>query len=98
MDLFKNFKDLKAYCTELKDLAGGICIEGTKIKIGKYKIVQTPSKDAATRLKTILKEAIEKEHKAMTDIYKKIETTLEEIQLDLFKEEPDTTKPDKKVQ
>lgn len=84
MDLFKNLKDLKAYCAELSTLEKSICVDGTKLKIGKYKIVQTPSGDAANRLKKILKEVISKESDSMSGIYDKIEKTLKEIQIDLF--------------
>lgn len=85
MDLFKNFRDLKTYCSELSTLMSSICTDGAKVKIGKFKIVETPSKDAAKRLCDKLNYIIETEHIEMANIYKKIEATLEEIQMDLFK-------------
>ncbi len=82
MDPF--MKGLKAYCTELSTLEKSICVDGTKLKIGKFKIVQTPSSDAANRLKKVLKEVISKESDSMAGIYDKIEKILKEIQIDLF--------------
>lgn len=85
MDLFKNLKDLKAYCTELSDLQSSITANGTKVKIGKFKIVDTPSDDAAKRLQQLFHNIIESEYTSMTEIYRRIEVTLEEIQTDIFK-------------
>lgn len=90
MDLFKNFKDLKNYCTKLSELLAGINVDGVKLKIGKFIVVETPSKDAANRLKGLMHKVIEEEHQAMTGIYKKIETAFEEIQTDLFKNNEET--------
>lgn len=85
MDLFKNLKDLKSYCTELSNLQNSITANDTKVKIGKFKIVETPTKEAAKRLQQLLHKIIENEHTAMTEIYRRIEITLKEIQTDLYK-------------
>lgn len=86
MDLFKHMKDLNAYTTELLKLSNSISTLGSKVKIGKYKLVETPSEIAAERLQLLLQKAIGAEHKEMAAIYSKIETTLKEVQTDLFKD------------
>lgn len=102
MDLFKNAKDIKVYCTELSELMKTITITGKRVKIGKFKVVETPSDIAAKRLHKKIRDAIICEHIEMTEIYNKIEATLNEIQIDLFKtdeekEEKNTLKFGSKV-
>lgn len=94
MDLFKNIKGLKAYCTELSELCQTISVSDTRVKIGKFKIIETPSKDAAIRLHHKIRDAIISEQIDMSEIYTKIESTLSEIQIDLFKEGSEESKED----
>ena len=85
MDLFKNVKELKAYTNSLAELCDDIAIHDTKLKIGKFKIIQTPSEFAARRLHEKIHTAVHEELQEITTVCNKIEAALEEIQIDLFK-------------
>lgn len=102
MDLFKNIKELKAYTEGLRELCDGIAIHETKVKIGKFKIIQTPSEFAALRLHKKLHTAVHEELTEITEACAKIENALQSIQIDLFKveekKEENTLKFGSKVQ
>lgn len=88
MDLFKTIKGLKAYSNDLGQLYGSItAVLGTKVKIGKYKIIETPSKELAKRLREKLCDAVKEELDEITMLHEKAERILDEIQMDLFKTE-----------
>lgn len=91
MDLFKNIKDLKTYGEEIKELFCSITMNGTKVKIGKFKIIDTPCVEAAERLFIKISLAVESEMMEIKSMYDKIEDALEEIQTDLFKSRKDAT-------
>lgn len=84
MDLFKSIKDLKSYTKELAALLKNIEVSGTKVKIGEYKIVETPSDVAASRLVDVISSAVESEYVNVSDKYLKFEAALNEFQTDLF--------------
>lgn len=86
MDLFKNIKELNGYKKELSVFLEAIKKEKLKIKIGKYKIIETPSEIAATRLHEKLRSAVEGELIEVTNICTRIEKTINKIQTDLFKD------------
>lgn len=86
MDLFKNIKDLKIYSRTLSELFENITLTGIKVKIGKFRIIETPSEDAAERLYNKLRTAVESELIEVKTMYDKIENTLKTIQVDLFKD------------
>ena len=89
MDLFKNFKDLHNYCNELSSLLVSITAEGAKVKVGKFKVVNTPSKEMAEKLSEKLRAAVGAERTDMVDTYSRIETILEEAQTNLFHTDKD---------
>lgn len=85
MDLFKIIKDLKLYKKELTELYEGITCKGKTVKIGKYKMVETLSAEAAKKLWERLRETVGAELEEVSNTYDKIEKTIDTIQLDLFK-------------
>lgn len=85
MDLFKIIKDLKVYKKDLSTLFEGITQNGKTVKIGKYKIVGTPSEEAAKRLYERLRTTVENELTEVSNTYDKIENTIDSIQVDMFK-------------
>lgn len=95
MDLFKIIKDLKAYKVNLSGLFEGITQSGKVVKIGKYKMVDTPSEEAAKRLCEVLRAAVENELIGVSNTYDKIEKTIDSIQVDMFKYSDEEISTDK---
>lgn len=87
MDLFKNVKELKDYRKELTTLYNLITANESKVKIGKFRIIQTPTNEAAARLSMKLCTVIGKELEEITEAYSQIEQALENVQTNLFKNE-----------
>lgn len=87
MDIFKNIKELKTYTDNLTELCDSLVIYEAKVKIGKFKIIQTPSEMAAKRLHEKLHSAVEEELTEIKDACTRIESAFEQLQTDLFKTE-----------
>lgn len=94
MDLFKNIKELKAYTNNLTELCDSLVIHETRVKIGKFKVIQTPSELAAKRLHDKLHTAIHEEQTQIADACVKIEAALQELQCDIFESIVTTTEPE----
>lgn len=95
MDLFKIIRDLKVYKKDLATLLEGIIHNGKVVKIGKFKMVDTPSEEAAKKLCEVLRAAVENELFGVTNTYDKIEKTIDSIQVDMFKYSDEEVSTDK---
>lgn len=87
MDLFKSIKELKTYTENLAELCDSLVIHESKVKIGKFKIIQTPSEIAAKRLHEKLHCAVYDELTEIKNACTQIESAFEQLQTDLFKTE-----------